>query len=132
MSPSALGVGQGSEQWLNKKNRGALVFDGMTIRRIEKIESKGYHNKYSLIGLIISVITGTRNINVHFSQPIPYSLTQLKTYIVDLLASKSDSGWLDNITDKTRVADNVGLSSNFIELLEYLELPNEEDCLDIL
>jgi hypothetical protein len=126
---------QGRKKNLANRYRNALILDcDGSIRKIEQLQILGLCGK-SFLGKLCSFVFGLWwNIEVHLSEPLPFSLEEIKKLIIDCIHNCHDvlEEGEDLWSPLNLDIDAIRAAQSFDALWSALDLPKPEDALDVL
>ncbi|MCY1544916.1 hypothetical protein D9M68_808260 [compost metagenome] len=133
LSAAAFTQAQASRRELSAAYKDALILDvDGSLRRIDHVEVIGPWGE-SIGRKLLSLLTGAWRIEVQLSEPMSYSLEEVKQILIDCSAvhvnadtMQMDSAEVEKFAASVRAASSIG------QLLELLRLPAPEDALDVL
>jgi hypothetical protein len=134
LNTAAFTRAQASRRKLASDYRDALVLDrDGNLRKIEHIDVLGPWGT-SIGRKLISRLTDAWSIEVGLSDPLPYSLEQVKRLLIDCMKSpqSADSLQFEVPGVRKQFLASVLAASSAAELLALLKLPDPEDALDVL
>jgi hypothetical protein len=134
VAPLAFRAAQTPRDRLNETYRGALIIapDG-AVHPIQGIEVKGLWGK-SLGRKLISALSGAYEIDVQFGEPIEMSPLEFKELVIHYLEHDRERGepYLPLDAPPERVYQGVRAATSFAHVFEVINVPEPEDCLDLL
>jgi hypothetical protein len=130
----AFSVAEGRKKKLADRYRDALILDcDGSIRKIEQLQILGLCGK-SFLGKLCSFVFGLWwNIEVHLSEPLPFSLEEIKKLVIDCIHNchdvleEGEDAWSPLNLD----IDAIRAAQDFDALWSALAL-DLEDTLDVL
>ena len=125
---------QGSRASVLKRNVGSLVMerDGV-VRRIDAIDRIGMINT-RFPRVLLDLMFGLRRISVQFSDPIPYTVDELRALVIEYLTSdySQQNMDLEDAEDLAATVARLHSSATNREIFEAFVLPSPDDALDLL
>ena len=134
LSTAAFTQANNARHMLWSDYRNALIMDhGGILRRFERIDVLGPLGK-SIVTRFLYRLTNYWSIRVVLSEPLTYSLDEIKQLLIDCVASvyEDDSMQLDSEDDRKRFVDSVRGAARKSEVFGLLKLPDPIDALDLL
>lgn len=134
LSTAAFRQAQASRRQLAGDYRDALILDrDGALRRIEAITVEGALGD-SLARKVLSRLTNAWRISVQLSDPLAWSLDELKQLVVDCIDQNGSMGFpeLDEEAARQALIRAVLAASNAERIIASFPLPPPEDALDVL
>lgn len=134
LSTAAFTMANNARHMLWSDYRNALIMEsGGILRRFERIDVLGPLGK-SLVTRFLNRLTNYWSIRVYLSEPLTYSLDEIKQVLIDSLKTPES---VDNMEIESEVAlaqfvESVRAAASMSELFDCLKLPDPIDALDLL
>ena len=122
-----------SQKKLNNENVGSLIlYPSGEVKRISKVSILGFYGD-TIWQKIFSILNTTNRIEIHLDEQ-NIDLSTFKTEIIEYL--RNDCCSADPLLPQSRgleaAIDDIIAAVTFQDLYHSLEVPAEEDCLDVL
>ncbi|MDP5190051.1 hypothetical protein [Rheinheimera baltica] len=130
---SAFDVSQSSKKELSSYHGAIVVTHDGNVRVIRGIDILGFWGE-TFGRKIISALFGAHRIKVHFESCTSLSLERFKSVILEYIPLDSMKGdpYLPQDKPLELVLEQVKQSNSFEEIFKCINVPQVEDCLDVL
>jgi len=131
LSTYAFTVSQSSKRKLNQNVGALIVYRNGSVKRIKGIERLGFYGS-KISEKVSSALWGVHSIKTQL-EDVEISFPELRKLIIEVI--ELDSQGEDpsfEIADIEQTIAAISTADNTAEILDLIELPTPEDCLDVL